>query len=96
MTDRYTIVPAGTQTLIGAAATTIRVDPGVSATISAPIVDGSSPAAITKTDLGTLILTGTNTYTGGTTIAAGTLQIGNGGTTGEHRWGCKRQWNVGL
>ena len=46
-------------------------------------MDGSNPAAITKTDLGTLILTGTNTYTGGTTIAQGTLQIGNGGTTGS-------------
>ena len=32
---------------------------------------------------GTLILTGTNTYTGGTTISAGTLQIGNGGTSGS-------------
>ena len=31
---------------------------------------------------GTTILTGDNTYTGGTTISAGTLQIGNGGTTG--------------
>jgi autotransporter-associated beta strand protein len=31
----------------------------------------------------TLILTGANTYTGGTTISAGTLQIGNGGTTGS-------------
>lgn len=32
---------------------------------------------------GTLILTGANTYTGGTTISLGTLQIGNGGTTGS-------------
>ena len=31
----------------------------------------------------TLVLTGTSTYTGGTTISAGTLQIGNGGTTGS-------------
>ena len=30
-----------------------------------------------------MTLTGTNTYTGGTTISAGTLQIGNGGTTGS-------------
>ncbi len=29
------------------------------------------------------MLTGTNTYTGLTTIAAGTLQLGNGGTTGS-------------
>jgi fibronectin-binding autotransporter adhesin len=83
VTDGYTIVPANTQTLIAAPATTIEVGRGVSATIVAPIVDGSSPAAITKVDSGTLILTGTNTYTGGTTIAAGTLQIGNGGTTGS-------------
>ncbi|CDX31025.1 Outer membrane autotransporter barrel domain [Mesorhizobium sp. SOD10] len=32
---------------------------------------------------GTTILTGTNVYTGGTTIAQGTLQLGNGGTTGS-------------
>jgi autotransporter-associated beta strand protein len=32
---------------------------------------------------GTTILTADNPYTGGTTIAAGTLQLGNGGTTGS-------------
>lgn len=31
----------------------------------------------------TLTLNGTNTYTGATTISAGTLQLGNGGTTGS-------------
>lgn len=38
---------------------------------------------INKTTAGTVILTGTNTYTGATTIGAGTLQIGNGGTSGS-------------
>ena len=32
---------------------------------------------------GTLILTGANTYTGGTEIDVGTLQLGDGGTTGS-------------
>ncbi len=38
---------------------------------------------IAKTEAGTLILTGTNTYSGGTSIQGGTLQIGNGGTVGS-------------
>jgi fibronectin-binding autotransporter adhesin len=44
---------------------------------------GTGVLQLTKTGTGTLILTKTNTYSGGTTISSGTLQIGNGGTTGS-------------
>ncbi|CEJ12595.1 Extracellular serine protease precursor [bacterium YEK0313] len=74
-------------TLIGAGgSTTIRVGDGTpggashSATIGSELTGASG---LVKDDFGTLILTGTNSYSGGTTIAAGTLQIGNGGTTGS-------------
>ena len=43
----------------------------------------SGTGALTKSGAGTLTLTGANTYTGGTTINTGTLQIGNGDTSGS-------------
>ena len=42
----------------------------------------SGTGTLTQFGAGTTTLTGTNTYSGVTTISAGTLQVGNGGTTG--------------
>ncbi len=39
--------------------------------------------ALTKAGLGTLLLSGNNTYTGGTVIREGTLQVGSNGVTGS-------------
>ncbi|MBN2580810.1 MAG: autotransporter-associated beta strand repeat-containing protein [Pirellulales bacterium] len=43
----------------------------------------AGPIGLNKTGAGTAILNGQNTYMGGTTVSGGTLQIGNGGTTGS-------------
>jgi autotransporter-associated beta strand protein len=43
----------------------------------------SGSGGLVKSGDGTLVLTGTGGYSGGTTISAGTLQVGNGGTTGS-------------
>lgn len=42
----------------------------------------SGTGGLTSVGNGTLILTGNNTFSGTTTISAGTLQVGNGGATG--------------
>ena len=57
--------------------------------------DGRS---LTKLGGGTLILTGTNTYEGSTTISEGTLQLGDGGTTGsiDHTSGVSVADNASL
>lgn len=43
----------------------------------------SGTGSVEKRGAGMLTLTGDNTYSGGTTIAAGALKIGDGGTTGS-------------
>jgi autotransporter-associated beta strand protein len=72
-TDRAFTLTAGTTSTIDVAANNLTISGASAATTGALIKIGN----------GTLTFTGANTYTGGTTISAGTLQIGNGGTTGS-------------
>ncbi len=76
MTDGYVIAAGGGTLSLAEAQTNIRVDPGVSATISAGI--GGS-GGINKLDSGILVLAGANSYAGATTVAGGTLRAGVGG-----------------
>ena len=60
---------------------------GLSTTVSGTINDGGASggigASLVKLGAGTLVLSGDNTYTGLTAILAGTLQLGDGGTSGS-------------
>ena len=61
---------------------------GLSTEVSGVIADfcgctPPGPGTLEKVGAGTLILSGTNTYTGGTIISAGVLQLGNGGASGS-------------
>lgn len=61
------------------AASTFATDGGTTATLTGAL---SGAGALTKDGAGTLVLQTDDTRTGGTTIAAGTLQVGGGGTVG--------------
>jgi autotransporter-associated beta strand protein len=79
-TGGYLLTASAGGTLVPTGVAPIIVDGGLTATIAAPI---TGSGGVDKNGLGTLILTGANNYTGGTTISFGTLQIGNGGTAGS-------------
>lgn len=51
-------------------------------TVNAIIEDGTGSTLVTKTDPGVLTLTGTNSYTGGTVVNAGTITSSLGTTAG--------------
>ncbi|WP_253256654.1 autotransporter-associated beta strand repeat-containing protein [Stenotrophomonas sp. VV52] len=73
--DDYNLVAgADGQLQLNALPTAVRVDPGVTATLSLPLVGSGS---LDKRDSGTLILDGINSYSGGTVLSGGTLVLGN-------------------
>ena len=68
-------------------------------TVSVPLVNaGASQAAtgLIKSGAGMMLLSGTNTYTGLTTISAGTLQLGNGASSRRQRRGRHHLGRRGL
>jgi autotransporter-associated beta strand protein len=77
----YTL-SGGTITLGGATAAdnAIDVSNAATATIGSPLAGATG---MTKTGFGTLVLTGSSNYTGGTVVSGGALQVGAGGATGS-------------
>lgn len=74
---------AGTVTSGAAGASTLTVGATTNTTFSGVIQNGFGTVGLTKRGSGSLTLTGTNTYTGNTTVNAGTLDIGGAGATGS-------------
>ncbi|KAA6176805.1 transporter [Pseudomonas marginalis] len=83
VTDGYSLVggTAGGLTLFNGAGgnTAVRVDPTVTATLDVNLNGGGTLA---KLDTGTLVLNGSNAYTGGTALNGGTLIVGNNNALG--------------
>jgi fibronectin-binding autotransporter adhesin len=84
MTDGY-VLQGGTVELAGPSAT-IHVGDGTNAgasittTITSELAGGGQ---LVKTDLGTLVLAGSNSYSGGTAINGGTLQVSSDASLGD-------------
>jgi fibronectin-binding autotransporter adhesin len=85
MTDGY-LIQGGSIALDGGATSTIRVGDGtaagagITATIAAQL---SGNTQLVKTDLGTLVLSGANSYSGGTAINGGMLQVSADANLGD-------------
>jgi fibronectin-binding autotransporter adhesin len=82
--DGY-VIDGQSLTLVGGTSI-IRVGDGTTeAAAMATVIDAAVAGASTlvKTDLGTLVLSGTNSYTGGTRIETGTLQVSRDGNLGD-------------
>jgi fibronectin-binding autotransporter adhesin len=85
MTDGY-LIQGGSIALDGGATSTIRVGDGtaagagITATIAAQL---SGNTQLVKTDLGTLVLSGANSYSGGTAINGGVLQVSADANLGD-------------
>jgi fibronectin-binding autotransporter adhesin len=88
-----TTIASGTALVVGAGLTSGTLGTGAVTVDGLLVLNRSDDVTVSnevngngtlrKTAGGTLILTGANSYLGGTEIQGGTLQVGDGGTTGE-------------
>ena len=73
----------GTISNSSTASSTLTVNQATTTTFGGVLTDGSGSLSLVLSGSGGLCLTGSNTYSGGTTVTGGTLQLGNGGASGS-------------
>lgn len=94
MADGSTLAVTATSTFASGRAfklnglSTFDIAGGTTSTIQGVISDGTSSGSLVKTNTGKLVLSGANTYTGQTTVAAGTLAL-TGNSTLAHSSGVR-------
>ena len=74
---------AGTITNSGMSESTLAVNQSTTTTFSGAINDGANPVALAKMATGTLTLSGSSNYSGGTTLNNGTLVVNNAASLGS-------------
>lgn len=76
VTNGYRLIGTGGLNLVNGSngAFTVRVDPGVTATLNVGL---SGSGQLAKLDSGTLVLNGANSYSGGTVLNGGSIIVGN-------------------
>ena len=77
---------------LGMGSPAIDVTAGSSVTYGGVLADAGGSGSLTKTDAGMLALSGSNTYSGGTTLSGGVLQITTSANLGTGGLRCRRQW----
>jgi fibronectin-binding autotransporter adhesin len=84
---RLTWAPGNTQDISNRSITfttgTATLDTGTNRVVLASAIGNSGEGTLEKRGSGTLVLAGNATHLGGTLISEGTLQLGNGGSTGS-------------
>ena len=76
-TTTQVVVPAGAPISITGGGTLTVDQSAFLKEFTGVISDGATPTALTKTGVGTLALSGTNTYSGNTVVSNGVLQLNN-------------------
>jgi fibronectin-binding autotransporter adhesin len=77
------VMPSQISTVVQSGGANLSVASAQTLTLGSPLTDGGGGGGLRKLGTGTLVLSGSNAYSGQTTISAGTLALGANGSFGS-------------